>query len=245
MSDANKILAMQQEFVAFCTDVGPAGASRGASHPRGFGAFPRLMSRYVRDLGAISLERAVAQASAGAANCVMVYDRGRIAEGLSADVIVFDYQTLTDKAGFANPRAPSVGMKHVIVNGQVVLSNGAFTGRRPGRVLRGPGYDARQAPHVVTTGETNKAFKGIDATLQRVIEEHRLPGASLAISHRGRVVYERGYGYADVAAREPVTPSSLFRIASISKPITAVAILQLVDRGKLSLDDKVFDILHY
>ncbi|MCG8653138.1 MAG: D-aminoacylase, partial [Pirellulales bacterium] len=145
MSDANKILAMQQEFVSFCTDVGPAGGSRSASHPRAFGSFPRMLSRYVRDLGAISLERAVAQASATAANSVMIYDRGRIAQGQAADVIVFDYAELTDKAGFTNPHEPSVGMKHVIVNGELVLSGGKFTGKRPGRVLRGPGFDQRKA----------------------------------------------------------------------------------------------------
>ena len=105
MTEANKILAMQQEFVSFCTDVGPAGGSQIASHPRAFGSFPRLLSRYVRDLGAISLERAVAQASAAAANDVLAYDRGRIAEGLAADIIVFDYVKLTDKATFSQPSA--------------------------------------------------------------------------------------------------------------------------------------------
>ena len=63
MTDADKILVMRQPFVSFCTDVGPAGGSLIASHPRAFGAFPRLLSRYVRDLGAIPLERAVAQVS--------------------------------------------------------------------------------------------------------------------------------------------------------------------------------------
>jgi hypothetical protein len=140
MTDANKILAMQQEFVSFCTDVGPAGGSRIASHPRAFGAFPRLISRYVRDLGAISLERAVAQASAAAANHVMAYNRGRIAEGLAADLIVFDYEKLADKATFAEPSALSEGMQHVLVNGVPVLKDGKYTGLRPGRVLRGPGY---------------------------------------------------------------------------------------------------------
>jgi len=143
MTDANKIQLIQQEFVSFCTDVGPAGGSRIASHPRAYGAFPRLLSRYVRDLGVISLERAVAQASAVAANDVMAYDRGRIAVGLAADVIAFDYQELTDHATFAQPRQLSAGVKFVLVNGQLVLNDGQYTGHRPGRVLRGPGYVRR------------------------------------------------------------------------------------------------------
>jgi len=128
MTEANKILAMQQEFVSFCTDVGPAGPDSSASHPRAYGSFPRIIARYVRDLGAISLERAVAQASAAAANNVLAFDRGRIAEGLAADVIVFDYEQLTDKATFDKPSAVSEGMKHVFVNGRAVLKDGRFTG---------------------------------------------------------------------------------------------------------------------
>src|SRR4029079_19128176 len=68
MSEANKLRLLREEFMSFSTDVGPAGGSLIASHPRAFGAFPRLLSRYVRDLSAITLERAVAQASAAAAN---------------------------------------------------------------------------------------------------------------------------------------------------------------------------------
>jgi N-acyl-D-amino-acid deacylase len=139
MSEENKLLALREEFISFCTDVGPA-SSQSASHPRAFGSFPRLLSRYVRELGAMSLERAVAQASAAGANAVLVHDRGRIAEGLVADVIVFDYDQITDRATFAKPAAPSIGMQHVIVNGQLVLDRGQYTGTRPGRVLRGPGY---------------------------------------------------------------------------------------------------------
>ncbi|WDQ15781.1 serine hydrolase [Rhodopirellula sp. P2] len=245
MSDANKILAMQQEFVSFCTDVGPAGGNRGASHPRSYGAFPRMLSRYVRDLGAISLEQAISQASAAAANNVMVHDRGRIAEGLAADVIVFDFDELADRADFENPHAESVGMKHVIVNGVAVLADGKFTGKRPGQVLRGPGFDAATASHAIITGEDQPAFREIDAVMQSFLREHRIPGASLAITDHGNLVYARGFGYADVGQRQPVTPESLFRIASISKPITAVAILQLIDQGKLSLDDKVFEVLDH
>ncbi|HZN35945.1 MAG TPA: amidohydrolase family protein, partial [Pirellulaceae bacterium] len=138
--EANKIAAIQQEFVSFCTDVGPAGGSLIAGHPRAFGAFPRLLSRYVRDQGAISLERAVAQASAAGANNVLALDRGRIAEGLAADIIVLDYLRLTDKATFTQPAALSEGMQYVIVNGVLVLDGGRQTDARPGRVLRGPGY---------------------------------------------------------------------------------------------------------
>jgi N-acyl-D-aspartate/D-glutamate deacylase len=139
MREQNKLEALREEFISFCTDVGPAG-SQIASHPRAFGSFPRLLSRYVRDLGAMSLERAVAQASAAAANCVMAYDRGRIAEGPAADIVVFDYEQLADRATFAKPSEPSVGVKYVIVNGALVLDDGRYTGQRPGRVLRGPGY---------------------------------------------------------------------------------------------------------
>jgi N-acyl-D-amino-acid deacylase len=245
MTDANKILAMQQNFVSFCTDVGPAGGSRSASHPRAFGSFPRLLSRYVRDLGAISMERAVAQTSAAAANDVLAYDRGRIAVGLAADVIVFDYEKLTDRADFANPHAVSEGMNHVIVNGQLVLRDGELTEALPGRILRGPGYREETAAYNVSSGDADERFASYDRRMREFMKKHRIPGASIAVTHRGRVVFARGYGYADVAAKETVQPTSLFRVASLSKPITSVAILQFVEQNKLKLDDKVFEVLDY
>lgn len=245
MTDANKILAMKQEFVSFCTDVGPAGGSRSASHPRAFGSFPRLISHYVRDLGVISLERVVAQASAAAANDIMAYDRGRIAVGLAADVAVFDYENLADHADFRNPAALSQGVKHVIVNGIVVLRDGKFTGSRPGRVLRGPGFDVQKAAYNVAAGPHDKRFANYDRSMRLFMQEHRVPGASIAVTDKGRVVFARGYGYGDIGAGEQVTPETLFRIASISKPITAVAILQLVEQSKLKLDDPLLTVLDY
>jgi N-acyl-D-amino-acid deacylase len=139
MSEANKIAAIREEFVTFCTDVGPGGAS----HPRGQGAMPRVLSHYVRRLGVLSWERAAAQMSAAATNELFAFDRGRIAAGLAADLVVFDAQRVEDKATFAEPGAAAVGIQYVLVNGQVVFESGAYTGARPGKVLRGPGYHAR------------------------------------------------------------------------------------------------------
>jgi N-acyl-D-aspartate/D-glutamate deacylase len=154
MSEANKIKAMKQDFVSFDTDAGPApplehgnqnrqnGASRSGavSHPRAFGAFPRVLARYVRELGALTLEEAIQRMAAVAANQIMAYDRGRLATGLAADIVVFDPNTIRDRATFGQPDVLSEGMKFVIVNGGIVMEDGKFTAATPGRVLRGPGY---------------------------------------------------------------------------------------------------------
>lgn len=140
MSEANLIKAVREEFVSFCTDVGPAGGSTIASHPRAAGALPRVLARFMRELGVISLEQCVSQMSAVAANEIFQRDRGRLAAGLPADIVVFDADAIVDRATFAEPRRPAEGVRHVIVNGVLVLEGAAFTGARPGRVLRGPGY---------------------------------------------------------------------------------------------------------
>ncbi len=96
---------------------------------------------------------------------------------------------------------------------------------------------------IPTTGRANPQLASFDRLLVGFLHERKLPGAALAVAHNGRLVYARGYGYADQATKEPVQPNSLFRIASISKPLTAAAVLQLVERGRLRLEDRVFDVL--
>src|SRR5262245_45276877 len=150
MTEANLIKGMREEFVSFCTDVGPAGGSSIASHPRAFGAFPRALSRFVRDLGVISLERAIAQMTAVAANEVFCHDRGRLAPGLAADVVIFDYGQIADRATFAQPHNLAEGVKYVLVGGTLVLDDGKYTGARPGRVVRGPGH--RRKPTAAAGG---------------------------------------------------------------------------------------------
>lgn len=133
-------------------------------------------------------------------------------------------------------------MKYVVVNGDVVWDLGTLTRRRPGRVLRGPGY---KGPPSATANPQNtpEKIRGLDNLFTQFMDKHAVPGCAVAITRHGKLVYARGFGFADVATREPVSPYSLFRIASISKPITAVAIMQLIEQKKLKLDDRVFDIL--
>jgi N-acyl-D-amino-acid deacylase len=90
---------------------------------------------------------------------------------------------------------------------------------------------------------TDPRLDGCHKVLAEFFARHEIPGASVAITNQGRLAYAAGFGVADPQRQERVTPTSLFRIASVSKPITAVAILQLVERGRLSLDDRVFDRL--
>jgi CubicO group peptidase (beta-lactamase class C family) len=82
-----------------------------------------------------------------------------------------------------------------------------------------------------------------DDLMTAFMREHEPPGAALAVSYRGRLVYARGFGFADVEKQERVQPTSLFRIASVSKPFTSAAVMQLVEQGKLRMDDRVFPVL--
>lgn len=102
-------------------------------------------------------------------------------------------------------------------------------------------------------GEIESPFSGewsavdlapFDRLMESFIEEHQIPGAALAVARDGDVVYARGFGIADVETGRPVTPESLFRIASISKPLTALAVLKLVDQERLDLDDSILDLLY-
>ena len=99
------------------------------------------------------------------------------------------------------------------------------------------------AGEVPATGDANAAFESFDRLMSAFVRDRKIPGAALAVARGRKVVYSRGFGYADVDAREPVGPAALFRIASVSKPVTAVTVLRLVEQGKLRLGDKVRDLV--
>src|SRR5580658_7917461 len=96
---------------------------------------------------------------------------------------------------------------------------------------------------VPTTGRADPALASYDRLMLDLMQRYQIPGGAVAVTRYGKLVFARGYGYADRNRKTPVQPDSLFRIASISKPFTSAAILKLVEQGKLHLDDRAFAIL--
>jgi dihydroorotase/N-acyl-D-amino-acid deacylase len=120
---------------------GPLGVfGEGAPHPRQYGTFARVLGLYVRERGVITLEDAIRKMTSLTAQRLNLRDRGLLAEGFYADIAVFDADEIADRATFEDPHQYAVGMHYVLVNGEIVVADGRHTGRRPGRILHGPGY---------------------------------------------------------------------------------------------------------
>lgn len=109
---------------------------KGFPHPRSYGAFPRVLGRYVRERGLLSLEQAIAKMTSRPADDLRIRDRGRIKGGAFADLVVFDRNRIVDHATFNRPHRHSEGVVHLIVNGTPVIKDGSLTGASPGHVLR-------------------------------------------------------------------------------------------------------------
>ena len=131
-----------QSWMKFGTDAGgidPVTAT-GLAHPRAYGTFARVLSKYVREDAVLSLEDAVRKMSSAVATRLNIRDRGFLREGYYADVIVFDPETVVDHATYEEPHQLSTGIEHVYVNGTAVVTDGEHTGAMPGRAVRGPGW---------------------------------------------------------------------------------------------------------
>ncbi len=109
-------------------------------HPRAYGTFPRILGRYVREEHALTLETAIRKMTGVAAERMGLAGRGILRPGNYADITVFDPATVADRATFEDPHQPAVGIRYVMVNGRLTLDDGRLTGERPGRALRGPGW---------------------------------------------------------------------------------------------------------
>jgi N-acyl-D-amino-acid deacylase len=147
MSEADVALALEQPWVSInCDSEGsaPEGIlSRGHPHPRAYGTFPRILRKYVREEKRLTLEDAIRKFTSLAAQRMRLGDRGVLKVGMWADVVVFDPETVRDRATFARPHQLAEGMRWVLVNGVPVIAEGKATGARPGKVLRGAGAVGR------------------------------------------------------------------------------------------------------
>src|SRR6185369_7311145 len=140
MSEDDVKLALKQPWVSIGVDHGAVALTgplaEGNAHPRGYGSFPRILGKYVRDEHVLTLEEAIRKMTSLAANRVHLEGRGLLKAGFFADVVVFDPKEIHDVATFENPNHISVGMHSVMVNGQMVVDNSSQTGNLPGRPLR-------------------------------------------------------------------------------------------------------------
>lgn len=141
MNEDNVSMQLKQPWVVIGSDAGgfDPDSARGLTHPRAYGAFTRFLRKYVREDSVVRLEEAVRRMTSATASRLHLRDRGLLREGMYADVVVFDPNTVADLATFEKPHQLSVGVQHVFVNGVAVVRDGKHTGARPGRAIYGPG----------------------------------------------------------------------------------------------------------
>lgn len=143
MSESDIGVAIKQPWVSIDNDSqgtspdGPLGKEY--PHPRAYGTFPRIIRKFVREERRLTLEEAIRKFTSLPASRMGIADRGVLKTGIWADVVVFDPDSIRDKATFAEPNQLAVGMSWVLVNGVPVIADGKATGALPGQVLRGPG----------------------------------------------------------------------------------------------------------
>ncbi|MFL6469176.1 MAG: amidohydrolase family protein [Pyrinomonadaceae bacterium] len=144
MSEQDIETALRFPWTSIGSDAGAATKlgevdAIGLPHPRAYGNFPRLIARYVREKKILSLEEAIRKMTSWPATRMRLAGRGVIKEGAWADVVIFDYDKIQDRATYEQPLLTPVGIDYVLVNGSVTVENGKHTGARAGKVLYGPG----------------------------------------------------------------------------------------------------------
>jgi N-acyl-D-amino-acid deacylase len=147
ISEENVRLGLSQPWVSIGSDAAssaPEGVFlKMSTHPRAYGCFARFLGKYVREEGLLPLPEAIRRITSLPAENLDLDRRGRLAEGYFADLVVFDPQTVADRATYEDPQKYAVGVRDVVVNGKVTLRDGEFSGALAGRALYGPGRRAR------------------------------------------------------------------------------------------------------
>jgi N-acyl-D-amino-acid deacylase len=137
MNEEQKQQALRAPFVSIGSDAEPMNPLTSTyAHPRTFGTFPRILAKYVREENVISPETAIREMTSLPANQLHLWNRGRIAPGLAADLVLFDPAKVADTATFEKPLSYSAGMEYVFINGQLAIDKGQPTGVLAGKVLR-------------------------------------------------------------------------------------------------------------
>ena len=137
MNEEQKHMALRAPFVMLETDTEPVNpATAESTHPRAMGAFPRVIAKYVMEDSVLTMEQAIQRMTSLPANRLGLHDRGRIAPGMAADLIVFDPARLRDRATFENPLQYAEGVDYLLVNGQLAIDDGRMTDALGGAVLR-------------------------------------------------------------------------------------------------------------
>ena len=140
MSEANLERILAHPLCMICTDGGGFAADgptrRGSPHPRGIGSFPRVLGRYVRERKALGFADAIRKMTSLPASRIRLRDRGRLAVGTAADIVVLDPAQVADRATFEAPFQYPAGIRAVVVNGQITLRDGARSKNGKGVVLK-------------------------------------------------------------------------------------------------------------
>jgi N-acyl-D-aspartate/D-glutamate deacylase len=137
MDDIVRIL--QHPLSMYGSDAGNAFMNVGKVHPRHYGHFPRIIAYHVREKGDLRLEYAIKKMTSFPAQKAGIRNRGLISEGKFADIVIFDFDKILDKATFMDPHQYCEGIEYVFVNGEIVVDHGKLTGKLPGRIIFGPG----------------------------------------------------------------------------------------------------------
>jgi N-acyl-D-amino-acid deacylase len=140
MSEDDIARIMRHPYVSLASDSGLNRMNEGVPHPRGYGNNARVLGRYVREQKVLALEEAVRKMSSLPAAHFGFGDRGTLAAGRAADIVIFDATKVSDLATYEKPHQFAVGFAHVLVNGVPVIKDGEMTGARPGQVLRGRAF---------------------------------------------------------------------------------------------------------
>ena len=141
-SDSNVANQIRKPWMKFGTDAEAfdPDSAKIATHPRAYGTYPRILGKYVREERVLALEDAIRKMTGAVAERLSIRDRGELREGLFADIMIFDPNTIIDRATYERPHQLSVGVRCVLVNGVAVVDDGKVTGAKPGMIVRGPGW---------------------------------------------------------------------------------------------------------